>query len=89
MNAKEDRDRGIARDAPVPGPEQKDLWGSDAIAAMLRAAQIADTSPRRPVYVNLDAAPQEGKIGPLAQLPDVSRVQPDDDGFTSVAQRRT
>jgi thiamine pyrophosphate-dependent acetolactate synthase large subunit-like protein len=28
------------RDLPVPVPEQKELWGSDAIAAMLRALDI-------------------------------------------------
>ena len=28
------------RDVPVPVPEQKELWGSDAIAAMLRALDI-------------------------------------------------
>ena len=25
---------------PVPGPEQKALWGSDAIAAMLRSLDV-------------------------------------------------
>jgi hypothetical protein len=28
------------RDLPVPVPEQKELWGSDAIAAMLRALDL-------------------------------------------------
>ena len=41
--------------------------------ALLRAAQIADTAPRGPVYVNLDAALQEDRIGELPQLPDVAR----------------
>ena len=44
-----------------------------AYEALLRAVQIADTTPRGPTYVNLDAALQEAKIGPLPPLPDVSR----------------
>ena len=44
-----------------------------AYEALLRAVQIADTAPRGPTYVNLDAALQEAKIGPLPALPDVSR----------------
>ena len=44
-----------------------------AYEALLRAVQIADTAPRGPTYVNLDAALQEAKIGPLPPLPDVSR----------------
>jgi thiamine pyrophosphate-dependent acetolactate synthase large subunit-like protein len=47
-----------------------------AYEALLRAAQIADTAPRGPTYVNLDAALQEAKIGPLPPLPDVSRFKP-------------
>src|SRR5947207_7120348 len=47
-----------------------------AYEALLRAAQIADTAPRGPTYVNLDAALQEAKIGPLPPLPDVSRFAP-------------
>ena len=47
-----------------------------AYEALLRAAQMADTSPRGPTYVNLDAALQEAKIGELPPLPDVSRFQP-------------
>ncbi|MDH4190546.1 MAG: thiamine pyrophosphate-binding protein [Betaproteobacteria bacterium] len=43
--------------------------------ALLRGVQIAQTSPRGPVYVNLDAALQEDKIGPMAQLPDAARYQ--------------
>jgi thiamine pyrophosphate-dependent acetolactate synthase large subunit-like protein len=40
---------------------------------MLRAAQIAQTAPRGPVYVNLDISLQMGKIGPMPALPDVRR----------------
>jgi len=43
------------------------------LEAMLRASQIAQTAPRGPVYVNLDAALQEQKIGPMPALPDVKR----------------
>jgi thiamine pyrophosphate-dependent acetolactate synthase large subunit-like protein len=46
-----------------------------AYEALLRAAQIANTAPRGPTYVNLDAALQETKIGPLPALPDVSRYR--------------
>src|SRR2546427_3652226 len=46
-----------------------------AYEALLRAAQIANTAPRGPTYVNLDAALQETKIGPLPPLPDVSRYR--------------
>jgi thiamine pyrophosphate-dependent acetolactate synthase large subunit-like protein len=44
-----------------------------AYEALLRAVQIADTAPRGPTYVNLDAALQESKIGALPPLPDVQR----------------
>ena len=44
-----------------------------AYEALLRAAQMADTAPRGPTYVNLDAALQETKLGSLPPLPDVSR----------------
>ena len=44
-----------------------------AYEALLRACQLADTAPRGPTYVNLDAALQESKVGPLPALPDVSR----------------
>ena len=44
-----------------------------AIEAMLRASQIAQTAPRGPVYVNLDAALQEQKMDALAVIPDVAR----------------
>ena len=44
-----------------------------AYEALLRAVQIADTAPRGPTYVNLDAALQEARIGPLPALPEVGR----------------
>jgi thiamine pyrophosphate-dependent acetolactate synthase large subunit-like protein len=44
-----------------------------AYEALLRAVQIADTAPRGPTYVNLDAALQEAKIGALPALPEVGR----------------
>ncbi|MFM9999494.1 MAG: thiamine pyrophosphate-binding protein [Burkholderiaceae bacterium] len=44
-----------------------------AIEALLRASQIAQTAPRGPVYVNLDAALQEAKTGALLPCPDVAR----------------
>ncbi|HEX4798005.1 MAG TPA: thiamine pyrophosphate-dependent enzyme [Burkholderiales bacterium] len=44
-----------------------------AYEAILRAAQIANTAPRGPTYINLDAALQEAKIGALPPLPDVTR----------------
>ena len=46
-----------------------------AYEALLRAVQIADTAPRGPTYVNLDAALQEAKIGALPPLPEVSRYE--------------
>src|SRR5919106_5693605 len=46
-----------------------------AFEALMRAVQIADTAPRGPTYVNLDAALQEAKIGALPPLPDVGRYQ--------------
>jgi thiamine pyrophosphate-dependent acetolactate synthase large subunit-like protein len=46
-----------------------------AYEALLRAAQIANTAPRGPTYVNLDAALQEAKVGPLPPLPDVTRFK--------------
>src|SRR3954462_2897749 len=48
---------------------------ADAYEALLRAAQIADTAPRGPTYVNLDAALQELKVGPLPPVPDASRFK--------------
>jgi thiamine pyrophosphate-dependent acetolactate synthase large subunit-like protein len=47
-----------------------------ALEALLRASQLARTTPCGPTYVNLDAALQEAKIGPLPPLPDASRYQP-------------
>jgi thiamine pyrophosphate-dependent acetolactate synthase large subunit-like protein len=49
-----------------------------AFEALLRGVQIASTAPRGPVYINLDAAVQEQKIGPLPQLPDPARFAPAD-----------
>ena len=46
-----------------------------AYEALLRAVQIADTAPRGPTYVNLDAALQEAKIGALPPLPDIGRYR--------------
>ena len=44
-----------------------------AYEALMRAVQMADTAPRGPTYINLDAALQEARIGALPPLPDVSR----------------
>ncbi|HKA41209.1 MAG TPA: thiamine pyrophosphate-dependent enzyme [Burkholderiales bacterium] len=49
---------------------------SAAMEAVLRGAQIAQTAPRGPVYINLDIAMQEEKIGPLPALPEVARYAP-------------
>jgi thiamine pyrophosphate-dependent acetolactate synthase large subunit-like protein len=46
--------------------------------ALLRAAQIANTAPRGPTYVNLDAELQEAKIGALPELPDPKRYRAPD-----------
>ncbi len=46
-----------------------------AYEALMRAVQMADTAPRGPTYINLDAALQEAKIGALPPLPDVSRYR--------------
>jgi thiamine pyrophosphate-dependent acetolactate synthase large subunit-like protein len=46
-----------------------------AYEALLRAAQMANTAPRGPTYINLDAALQEAKVGALPSLPDVSRYK--------------
>src|SRR4249920_1925437 len=40
MNAKENLHGGVRAEAPVASPEQKEIWGSDAIAAVLRAIDI-------------------------------------------------
>jgi thiamine pyrophosphate-dependent acetolactate synthase large subunit-like protein len=47
-----------------------------AMEAVLRAAQIAQTAPRGPVYVNLDSAIQESRIGALPSMPDIDRYRP-------------
>ena len=47
-----------------------------AAEALLRAAQIAQTAPRGPVYVNLDVEIQEERLETLPALPDVSRYAP-------------
>ena len=63
-----------------------------AYEALLRAAQMANTAPRGPTYINLDAALQEAKIGALPPLPDVSRfrapepVLPDKNSLSKAAQ---
>jgi len=49
-----------------------------AYEALMRAVQMASTPPRGPTYINLDAALQEAKIGPLPPLPEVSRFRPAD-----------
>jgi thiamine pyrophosphate-dependent acetolactate synthase large subunit-like protein len=41
--------------------------------ALLRAAQIAQTAPRGPVYVNLDVSIQEQRIDSLPPMPDTAR----------------
>ena len=52
--------------------------GSPAAAteALLRAAQIAQTAPKGPTYINLEVAMQEGKLGPMPNLPDPTRNAP-------------
>jgi len=49
-----------------------------AYEALLRAVQIADTAPRGPTYVNLDAALQESKLDALPPLPDAKRFRAPD-----------
>jgi thiamine pyrophosphate-dependent acetolactate synthase large subunit-like protein len=49
-----------------------------AYEALLRAVQIADTAPRGPTYVNLDAALQETKLDALPPLPDTGRYRAPD-----------
>ena len=44
-----------------------------AIEALLRGGQIAQTAPRGPVYINLDAALQESKTESLVPTPDTAR----------------
>ena len=52
--------------------------GSPAAAteALLRAAQIAQTAPKGPTYINLEVAMQEGKLGLMPNLPDPTRNAP-------------
>lgn len=47
-----------------------------ATEALLRAAQIAQTAPRGPTYVNLDVSIQEARLEGLPPLPDVTRYAP-------------
>ena len=47
-----------------------------AAEALLRAAQIAQTAPKGPTYINLEVAMQEGKLGPMPTLPDPARNAP-------------
>ncbi|MGB5080774.1 MAG: thiamine pyrophosphate-binding protein [Burkholderiales bacterium] len=49
-----------------------------AYEALLRAAQIANTAPRGPTYINLDAGLQEAKVGVLPPLPEVKRFRAPD-----------
>ena len=47
-----------------------------ALEALLRAAQLAQTAPRGPTYVNLDVSIQEEKLDTLPKLPDPARYAP-------------
>jgi len=47
-----------------------------ALEALLRAAQIAQTAPRGPVYVNFDAAIQEAELAALPPTLDARRYRP-------------
>src|SRR5260221_3857151 len=40
MNVKETFSPAVRAEAPVASPEQKEIWGSDAIAAVLRTLDI-------------------------------------------------
>ena len=44
-----------------------------AVEALVRAAQIAQTAPRGPVYVNLDVTLQEDKIEAMPAMPEIAR----------------
>src|SRR3954469_20297955 len=63
-----------------------------AYETLMRASQMAQTAPCGPTYINLDAAIQESKVGPLPPLPDVSRfappapVSPSNDSVKAAAQ---
>ena len=47
-----------------------------ACEALLRAAQIAETAPKGPVYVCFDVGLQEGRLDGLPPLPDPERYRP-------------
>jgi thiamine pyrophosphate-dependent acetolactate synthase large subunit-like protein len=47
-----------------------------AVEALLRGAQLAETAPRAPVYVNLDVSIQEEKLEAAPAIPDVRRYAP-------------
>ncbi len=47
-----------------------------ACEALMRAAQLANTAPRGPVYINLDAGLQESRIDSMPPLPDPARHRP-------------
>ena len=63
-----------------------------AVEALLRGAQLAETAPRAPVYVNLDVSIQEEKLETAPAIPDVRRfappppVQPGDAGIEAAAK---
>ena len=56
-----------------------------ATEALLRAAQIAQTAPCGPVYVNLDVGLQEQRLETLPPLPDVARYAPPEPARPSAA----
>jgi thiamine pyrophosphate-dependent acetolactate synthase large subunit-like protein len=47
-----------------------------ALESILRARQIAETAPRGPTYICLDAGLQEGKLAALPPLPETARFAP-------------
>ena len=47
-----------------------------AVEAITRGAQIAQTAPKGPVYINLEVAMQETKLGPLPDMRDPKRHAP-------------
>ena len=53
--------------------DNQPLSPAAAYEAVLRGAQIANTPPYGPVYINLDVAMQESRLGALPALPDVKR----------------
>src|SRR3989454_12056585 len=46
-----------------------------AYEALMRAVQMAETAPRGPTYINLDAALQESALSHVPPLPDPSRFR--------------